>query len=124
MAPNGVATTGLWLFRLCSSWADPKVAGKLSTPVSVFPEAAKARFRSQLTALPDDIEVLPLRELSWLMADLQQRHRTGGRTMSALTVEALAAAHRLNAGIAVSRLDIGPSLLAAADADGVPFFAL
>jgi hypothetical protein len=124
LAPDGVATTGLWLFRLCSSWADPTVAGKLSAPVSAFTEAAKARFRSLVTALPEDIEVLPLREISWLMAELQRRHRDEGRAMSAVMVEALAAAHQLHAGIAVSRLDIGPSLQAAAIADGIPFHAL
>ena len=39
-------------------------------------------------------------------------------------VEALAAAERLNAGIAVSELDIGPNLRASAEADGVAFHAL
>ena len=29
IAPEGVATTGLWFFRLCSSLADPGAAGKL-----------------------------------------------------------------------------------------------
>jgi hypothetical protein len=36
-------------------------------------------------------------------------------------VEALAAAHRLGTAIAVSRNDVGPSLRAAAEADGVAF---
>ncbi|MGI8683866.1 MAG: hypothetical protein ACR2MO_01980 [Acidimicrobiales bacterium] len=30
VAPEGIATTGMWLFRLCSSFADPAVVGKLS----------------------------------------------------------------------------------------------
>jgi hypothetical protein len=124
IAPEGVATTGLWLFRLCSSLADPIVSGKLSAPVAALPADLQARFRSQLTALPDDIEVLPMRELSWPMAELQHRHRDAGRAMSAAMVEALAAAHRLDAGIAVSRHDIGPNLRAAARADGIAFYAL
>jgi hypothetical protein len=66
IAPEGLATTGLWLFRLCSSLADPGAAGKLS----------------------------------------------------------LAAAHRLQAGVAVSEHDIGPNLKASANADGVAFHAL
>ena len=57
-----------------------------------------------------------MRELSWPMAELQHRHRDAGRAMSPAMVEALAAAHRLNAGIAVSRHDIGPNLRAAARA--------
>ncbi len=124
IAPEGVATTGLWLFRLCSSLAEPGPAGRLSAPVAHLPEHVQARFRSQLTALPDGIEVLSMRELAWSMAELQHRHRSQGRGMSAAMVEALAAAERLNAGIAVSKLDIGPNLRASAEADGVAFHAL
>jgi hypothetical protein len=124
VAPDGVATTGLWLFRLCSSLADPTVAGKLSAPVSALPADANARFRAQLTALPDEIEVLSLRQLSWSMATLQQRHRDAGHAMSAAMIEALASAHHLDAGIAVSKHDIGPNLRAAAEADGIAFLAL
>ncbi len=124
VAPDGVATTGLWLFRLCSSLADPTVAGKLSAPVSGLQADAIARFLAQLTALPEDIEVLSLRQLSWSMATLQQRHREAGRPMSVAMIEALASAHHLDAGIAVSKYDIGPSLRAAAEADGITFLAL
>ena len=124
LAPEGVATTGLWLFRLCSSLADPIVSGKLSAPVAALPADVQARFRSQLTALPDDIEVVSMRELSWPMAELQHRHREAGRPMSAAMVEALAAAHQLGAAIAVSKHDIGSNLRAAARADGVAFHAL
>jgi hypothetical protein len=124
LASEGVATTGLWLFRLYSSFADPIVSGALSGPVSALPADVQARFRSQLSTLPDDIEVLSLRELSWSMAELQQRHREAGRAMSAAMVEALAAAHRLDAAIAVSRDDIGPNLRAASQADGVAFHTL
>jgi hypothetical protein len=124
IAPEGVATTGLWLFRLCSSLANPIVSGKLSTPVAALPKDLQARFRSQLTALPHDIEMLSMRELSWPMAELQHRHREAGRAMSAAMVEALAAAHRLDAGIAVSKNDVGANLRAAAEADGVAFYSL
>ena len=124
IAPAGVATTGLWLFRLCASLAEPGPAGKLSAPVAGLPEHVQARFRSRLTALPDGIEVLSMRELAWSMADLQHRHRTQGRGMSAAMVEALAAAKRLNAGITVSKFDIGPNLRASAEAEGVAFHAL
>ena len=124
IAPEGIATTGLWLFRLRSSFADPVVAGKLSAPVTGLPGEMQDRFRSQLVALPEEIEVLPMRDLSWSMAQLQERHRAKGRAMSAAMVEALAAAHRLGAGIAVSRHDVGPNLRAAAKADGIGFRVL
>jgi hypothetical protein len=35
---DGIATTGRWLFRLCSSFADPSIAGKLSAPVAALPD--------------------------------------------------------------------------------------
>jgi hypothetical protein len=68
--------------------------------------------------------VISLRDLSWPMAELQRRHREAGRAMSATMVEALAAANQLGAGIAVSRQDVGANLRAAAEADGVSFYAL
>ena len=124
LAPDGVATTGLWLFRLCSSFADPTVVGKLSAPVASLPADLQARFRAQLVALPSSIEVLSLRDMAWPMALLQTRHRAGGRSLSAAMVEALAAAHLLGRGIAVSQNDVGPNLRAAAEADGVAFHVL
>ena len=124
LAPNGIATTGLWLFRLRSSLADPEVIGKLSEPVAGLPADVQDRFRAQITALPDEIEVLPMRELAWTMALLQHRHRSQGRGMSAAMVEALAAAHRLGAGIAVSTSEVGPNLRDSAIADGIAFHVL
>ncbi len=124
LAPDGVATTGLWLFRLCSSFAHPTVLGKLSGPVASLPEDMQARFRAQLVALPPSIEVLSLRDMAWPMALLRTRHRAGGRSLSAAMVEALAAAHLLGKGIAVSHHDVGPNLRAAAEADGVAFHVL
>jgi len=121
MAPDGIATTGLWLFRLSSSFADPAVVGKLSGPVATLPKDLQARFRAQLVALPGMIEVVSLRELAWPMAELQHRHRAAGRPLSAAMVEALAAAHRLGGAIAVSRHDVGSNLRAAAEADGLAF---
>ncbi len=124
VALDGVATTGLWLFRLCSSFADPSVIGKLSRPVASLPEDMQARFRSQLVQLPATIDVLGLREMAWPMALLQTRHRSEGRALSAAMVEALAAAHRLGRAIAVSADDVGPNLRAAAEADGLAFHVL
>jgi hypothetical protein len=42
----GIATTGLWLFRLSSSFANPSVAGKLSVPVAALSAELQADFRS------------------------------------------------------------------------------
>lgn len=124
LGSSGVATTGLWLFRLCSSFADPRVAGKLSAPVASLPEELRAAFRAQLVALPEDMRVLSLRELAWPMAELQVRHRLAGRGLSTVMAEALAAAHALDGAIAVSRHDVGPNLRAAAKADGIELHEL
>lgn len=121
---TSLATTGLWLFRLSSAWASPEVAGKLSAPVAGLPVEQQERFRAQLVALPDEIAVVPMRQLAWPMATLQHRHRRGGRHLSAAMVEALAAAHALGASIAVSRHDVGPNLRAAAKLDSVAFHVL
>lgn len=121
---SNLATTGLWLFRLSSAFADPERAGRLSAPVAGLPLANQAEFRAQLTQLPDEIEVLHLRQLAWSMATLQHHHRSVGHNLSALAVEALAVAEVLDAGIAVSALDVGPALRAAAIEDGIEFHVL
>jgi hypothetical protein len=124
LAPDGIATTGMWLFRLCSSFADPRVSGKLTASVALLSEAQQQSFRAQMIALPPEIVVLSMRDLAWPMAQLQARHRAGGRGLSAAMVEALATAHDLDGGLAVSRLDVGPNLKVAAEADGIPFHIL
>lgn len=120
---TSVATTGLWLFRLMSAWAAPGAAGKLAAPVAALRPELRQRFLTRLVALPEEIEVLSLRRLAWPMALLQHRHGSEGRALSAAMAEALAA-HALDAGLAVSRHDVGPNLRAAAVHDGVPFQVL
>jgi len=107
LAGEGLATTLLWL---SASFADPAVIGKLSGPVAALPEGLQTAFRAQLIGLPDEIEVLSMRDLAWSVAELQTRH--------------LAAAHRLGAAIAVSRHDVRPNLEAAAQADHVDYHIL
>lgn len=121
---TSLATTGLWLFRLSSSWAAPNVVGKLSAPVAALTVEQQVRFRASLMELPSDIEVLHLRRMAWSMGELQHRHRGDGRQLSAAMVEALAAAHVLGGAIAVSQHDVGPNLRAAAEHDGISFHIL
>ena len=121
---TSLATTGLWLFRLSSALASPSVVGKLTAPVAALSAGQQELFRARLVALPDEIEVLPLRQLAWPMALLQHRHRSEGRPLSAVMAEALAAAQTLGGAIAVSGRDVGPNLKAAAEHDRVPFTIL
>lgn len=115
------ATTGLWLFRLCASIARPEVTGRLSAPLAALGPEAELAFRRALIRATSRLEIVPLQDLAWSMAELQVEHAREGRRLSTLSCEALAAAHRLQTGIAVSHRDVGPSLEAAARADGVAF---
>lgn len=119
-----LATTGLWLFRLSTSFADPATAGKLTAPVKGLPAPLQERFRAQLISVPPEIEILHLRDLAWSMAELQHRHRQRGHQLSAAMVEVLATAHNLGADIAVSEHDVGPNLRAAALDDNITFHVL
>lgn len=121
---SSLATTGLWLFRLSSAWAAPEALGKLTAPVAALPPEQQELFRARLVALPDEIEVLALRDLAWPMALLQHRHRSEGRPLSAAMAEALAAAQALDAALAVSSQDVGPNLKAAAEHDHTTFHIL
>ncbi len=118
---TSLATTGLWLFRLSGAWAAPSVVGKLTGPVAALSAGKQELFRARLVALPDEIEVLPLRQLAWPMALLQHRHRSEGRPLSAAMAEALATAQAVGGAIAVSGMDVDPNLKAAAEHDRVPF---
>jgi hypothetical protein len=112
------------------AWASPGPLDKLSSPVAALPAELQTKFREQLIDLPPSIEILPFRQVSWRMAELQHHHRVAGRQLSAAMVEALAAAQILGGAIAVSANDVGPSLQAAAeaeadaDADGIEFHVL
>lgn len=121
---TSLATTGLFLFRLSSALATPDAVGKLTAPVAALPPDQQDRFLSQVVALPDEIEVLHLRQFAWQMALLQHRHRRDGRPLSAAMAEALAAAHALGADIGVSRDDVGRNLKAAAKADRISFHVI
>jgi hypothetical protein len=93
----------------------------LTAPVATLPFEQQELFRARLVALPDAIEVLPLRQLAWPMALLHHRDRIEGRPLSAAMAEALTAAQALGAAIAVSSHDVGPNLKASAEHDHVPF---
>ena len=73
-----------------------------------------------LLALPDDIVVLPMRQLAWGMAELAADHRG----LSTLGAEAVAAALSLNARLIVSARDDGPGIRECCRSLGVAYDAL
>ena len=109
LARGDLATTGLYYHRLCASAARPGVAGRLSAPVAELDEASRSRFLAGLLALPDEITVVPIRDLAWRMAELKLRF-----LLSTLVAEALAAAEYLRATIAVDEADLGRHMADAA----------
>ncbi len=121
---DDLATTNLWLFRLASSLTREGLGGLLSGPVRGLGIDDLARFRRELTERFEVLTVVPLREIVWSMAELQRQHAEAGRRLSTIMVEALAAAHLLDAEIAVAEIDVGPGLRAAAEADDVVFRVL
>ena len=118
---EGLATTNLWLFRLAGALARPTTSGALTSPLGDLTQEQLDRFRSEVARRTAELTVVPLREIIWLMAELQGTHGRHGRRLGTAMVEALAAAHTLGAGIAVAAEDVGPGLQAAALADGVQF---
>ncbi len=120
-ADDDFATTNLWLFRLAGALAHEGIGGALSGPIKALGHEEIARFRRELAERIEAFTVVPMREVVWTMADLQQRHRASGRPLNAAMAECLAAAHVLRADIAVAAGDVGPGLQAAAEADGIAF---
>ena len=97
-----VATTNLWYARLCKSAARAG-SGALLQGWAVEERRALV---AGLVALPDDVVVVPMRELAWRMGELSNDHRG----LSTLGAEAVAAAIQTRGRILVSARDDGPGI--------------
>ena len=111
---RSIFTSGLWYYRLCHAVRSDMVTGALSGPFAAAPSIVKAKAATALLELPDEIGLVSFRVLGPLMADLVERHR-----LNALSLEALAAALHLGAAIALARGSENPTLIEAAEAEGV-----
>jgi len=110
-----IATTGLWYHRLCRALADATVTGSLSRSLGdVGPDLARRAVASTID-LPDDVELISLRELGWPMAT----HLAEGHRLNLLSLEALAAAAAGGATICLGATDRNPPLQAAASRLGI-----
>lgn len=107
---TAVATTGLWYHRLCRALANTTVIGSLSKQLGELDEAASASVLAAVIRLPDTIELISLRTLSWPMAELVH----GGARLNLLSLEALAAARQLSAEICLGVADDNAPLRSAA----------
>jgi hypothetical protein len=118
LRPRGgqVFTTGLWYHRLCRALADPTVTGTMSRSLGNADPGLGAAAVRGVTALPDTIGLTSLRELAWPMAQLID----DGVRLNLMSLEALAAAERLDASICLAEADENRPLLGAAGQRGVP----
>jgi hypothetical protein len=113
LRPTGarVFTTGLWYHRLCRALSNPRVHGALSRRLDHAGLSVAAATVRAITALPETIGLVSLRELGWPMARLVE-----DRGLNLLSLEALAAAEHLDAELCLAAVDENPRLLSAARA--------
>jgi hypothetical protein len=99
---EALATTNLWYARLCKSAA--RAAGAALT--GDLPPAERQALVAALVKLPDEITLLPMRDLAWRMGVLVSE-RAG---LSTLGSEAVAAAEALGARVLASSRDDSPGI--------------
>ena len=109
---RNLATTNLYYHRLCRS----ATTGSGGALTGAWPRTERRALARLLMSLPDDIRVLPIRTISFTMAELAEDHG-----LSALGAEAVAAASILDAPLYVWDGDQEPRTRAAAIASGVRY---
>ena len=97
-----LATSNLWYARLCKSAA--RTTGGALIGDLLPPE--RQALVAALVRLPDDVTVVPMRDLAWRMGVLVSE-RTG---LSTLGSEAVAAAEALGARVLASSRDDSPGI--------------
>lgn len=117
-AVNGdqLATTNLWYARLCKSAAQATGRALLTG----WGPGERRALIAGLVALPDDIMVLPMRQLAWRMGELVADHHG----LSTLGAEAVAAALEMRARLLVSERDDGPGIRRCCSSLEVGYIAL
>lgn len=113
VAADSLATTNLLYARLCKS-AARAATGALAGDLS--PKERQALVAA-LLRLPDDIEVVPMRQLAWRMGVLVSEHSG----LSTLGSEVVAAAESLEARVLVSSRDDSPGIRQACRRAGIRY---
>jgi hypothetical protein len=106
------ATTNLYLYRLSKS----VVSARGGALTGSWPPAQRRALGRTLMALPASVEIVPLRALTYRMAEITTTYR-----VSTLGAEAVAAAEHLNATMYVWDGDDGPAIRSAAVALGARY---
>lgn len=98
LASKQLYTTGYWYVRLCQAVLGAQArTGVLSQPFVRLSDEVRERALAAVLELPDEIGLLGLRELGPSIARLRQ-----GKQLNILSIEALAAATRLQANVYLS----------------------
>lgn len=98
------ATTNLYLYRLSRS----VVAARGGALTGGWTDERRRALGAQLLAVPDGVEIVPLRTIAYRMAEIASAHR-----VSTLGAECVAAAEHLDATLYVWSGDDGPGIRAA-----------
>jgi len=111
-----IVTTNLWYARLYKS-AARSAGGAL---LGGWPDAERRALVAGLVALPDAVDVVPMRLLAWDMGVLVANHRG----LSTLGAEAVAAARAVDGRLLVSARDDGPGIRRCCVALGIGYEAV
>lgn len=104
LAAHEPATTNLYLYRLSKS----VVAARGGALTGTWSVERRRELGARLLTLPDRIEVVPMRSISYRMAEISAYHR-----VSTLGAECVAAAEHLDAPLCVWEGDDGPGIRSA-----------
>jgi hypothetical protein len=106
------ATTNLYLHRLCKS----VVSARGGALTGSWPAERRRELGRSLLELPDAVRIVPMRVLSYRMAEIADANR-----VSTLGAEAAAAAEHLNAPLCVWAGDHGPAIQTAVTSIGAEY---
>jgi hypothetical protein len=106
------ATTNLYLYRLSRS----VVSAQGGALTGSWPSEQRRELGRRLLELPVSVQVVPMRDIAYRMAEIADAHR-----VSTLGSEAAAAAEHLGAALYVWEGDDGPGIRRAVTAVGAPY---
>lgn len=115
LATREPATTNLYLYRLAKS----VVAARGGALTVTWNPQQRRQLGAKLLSLPATIEVVPIEEIAFRMAEIATDHR-----VSTLGAECVAAAEHLEAPLCVWEGDDGPRIRAAIVSVGLEYRTL
>ena len=109
------ATTNLYLYQLAKS----AVSARGGALTGSWPSEHRRELGRRLIELPESVQIIPMRTISYRMAEIADAHR-----ISTLGAEAAAAAEHLSAALYVREGDDGPGIRSVVTGVGARYKAL